>query len=186
MTIQRSKAREGSARPHRGTMPGRAARARSTQQCPFRAQALLAQPRPRWPYGPEVDCRHACRGRQSYRPDRQYPRRQASVPRRSSAPRPPSVSSAPIISTPAAKRQSRAIRQYPRPPALAAPLRQASVHREPTESFLPGPPGPPPTRTPEPAAAPIGLGSRGGGEGVGASRPVPTLPTEVSGAVIRL
>jgi hypothetical protein len=39
---------------------------------------------------------------------------------------------------------------------------------------------------PEPAAAWNGHGFGNGGEGVGASRQVPTPPTEVSGAVIRV
>ena len=65
------------------------------------------------------------------------------------------------------------MRQCPGPPATLL-------------SILTGPSGHPPTRIPEPAAVRIGLGSGVGGEGGGASRQVPTPPTKVSGAVIRI
>ena len=101
---------------------------------PYRAHL-----RPGWSFGPWADRHMPAAGvrptaptvstpaakRQSHA-DHQYPRRQASVPRHSSVPRrppsvprrssippPPSGRPAPIVSTPAARRQPRAERQYP-------------------------------------------------------------------------
>ena len=108
---------------------GRTAGARSASHGPFRARAMPGPSQARVVIRPMGRPPHASRWCQAYRADRQYPRRQASVPRHSSVPPPPFVSPAPIVNTPAAKRQARADRQYPR--------RQASTPRR---ASVPGPP----------------------------------------------